>query len=107
MANLSQKLPAEFVEKRTREYQLKELQAKKSTYWDFLGELGFYLGFESVQAVLSDYIELEQARELLKGARKAHNAHIYDIAVASLAASRGVHKGSEFDRLTKYYRDNM
>lgn len=107
MTSLSEILPAEFVEKRTKEYELKELKKKKATYWDFLGELGFYMGFEGVQAVLNDYLTLEQARELLKGARKAHNGTIYDNAVAALAGARGVHKGSEFERLIKYYRENM
>lgn len=107
MTKLSDLLPAEFVERREKEYALKELKKKKATYWDFLGELGFYMGFESVQAVLNDYLTLEQARELLKGARKAYNASVYDNAVASLAGARGVHKGAEFDRLTKYYRENM
>lgn len=107
MKNLSQLLPKEFVEKRNKAYELKELKRKKKTYWDFLGELGFYMGFEAVQAVLSDYMELEQASELLKGARRAHNGAVYDYAVASLAGTRGVYKASEFDRLTKFYRDNM
>ena len=107
MTSLSEILPAEFVENRTKQYELKELKKKKATYWDFLGELGFYMGFESVQAVLNDYLTLEQARELLKGARKAYNGTVYDNAVAALAGARGVHKGSEFERLTKYYRENM
>ena len=107
MAKLSEILPKEFVEKRTKQYELKELKKKRATYWDFLGELGFYMGFEAVQAVLDDYLDLEQARALLNGARRANNAKVYDIAVASLAGARGVHKGSEFDRLTRYYRANM
>lgn len=107
MSKLSDLLPPEFVERRTKEYDLKELKKKKSTYWDFLGELGEYMGFGAVQAVLSDYIDLEQARELLKSAKKAHNGKVYDYGVAALAGARGVYKGAEFDRVIKYYKDNM
>lgn len=101
--NLDDILPQDFVERRTQEYELKELQKKKSTYWDFLGDLMFFGGFEAVQAVLNDYIELEQAKELLSGAKKAYYGTVYDQGVAALAGSRGKYKGSEFDRLMKFY----
>lgn len=107
MKTLSQLLPKEYVEKRNKAYELRELKRKKKTYWDFLGELGFYMGFEAVQAVLSDYIKIEQAVQLLGGARRAYFGTVYDHAVASSAAARGVYKATEFDRLTKFYRDNM
>jgi hypothetical protein len=105
--NLDDILPSEFVERRTKEYELEELQKKKTTYWDFLGDLGFYLGFEAVQAVLNDYIEIEQARELLTGAKKAYYGTVYDQGVAALAGARGRYKGSEFDRLMKFYSKEM
>lgn len=107
MKNLSQLLPKEFVEKRNKAYELKELKRKKKTYWDFLGELGFYMGFEAVQAVLNDYLTIDQAVSLLNGAKRAYYATAYDGAVNALAGSRGVYKASEFDRLTKFYRENM
>lgn len=105
--NLDDILPQEFVKKRTQEYELKELQKKKTTYWDFLGDLGFYLGFEAVQAVLNDYIEIEQARALLSGAKRAYYGTVYDQGVAALAGARGRYKGSEFDRLMKFYTKEM
>lgn len=105
--NLSSLLPKEFVEQRTKEYELKELEQRKATYWDFLGELGFYMGFEAVQAVLNDYIDLPQARELLRGAKKAYYGTVYDSAIASLAGARGVHKTSAFTSLIKFYEREM
>lgn len=107
MPNLDELFPKEFVEKRQKAYELQELKEKKTTYWDFLGEVAFYMGFEAVQAILSDYIELNQARILLNGAKRAYFGTVYDSAIASLAGGRGVHKGSEFNRLIKFYRDNM
>ena len=107
MKTLSDLFPKEFVEQRLKNYELKELRKKRTTYWDFLGELMYFGDFGAVQAVLSDYIELPQARMLLKGAKRAYYATKYDDAVTSLAGARGVYKGSEFDRLTKFYRDNM
>ena len=105
--NLSDILPKDFVERQTQAYELKELAKKEKTYWDFLGELGFYMGFEAVKAVLDDYIELSQARELLNGARRAYYGTVYDSAVASLAGSRGATKGKEFTNLVKFYEREM
>ena len=105
--NLSDLLPKDFVERRAQEYELKELAKKEKTYWDFLGELGFFVGFEAVKAVLDDYIELGQARELLNGARRAYYGTVYDSAVASLAGARGATKGKEFTQLIKFYEREM
>lgn len=105
--HLDEILPQEFVERRTKEYELKELLKKKASYWDFLGELMFFGGFDAVQAVLNDYIEIQQARELLSGAKKAYYGTVYDSGVAALAGSRGLHKGSEFGRLMKFYEQEM
>lgn len=99
--------PKEFVEQRTKQYELKELEKKKATYWDFLGELMFFGGFEAVSAVLNDFVELDQARELLKGARRAYYGTVYDSGVASLAGARGVYKGTEFSKTMKFYERNM
>lgn len=105
--SLDDLFPKDFVELRKKEFELKELKKKKTTYWDFLGELGFFMGFEAVSAVLNDYIEIEQARELLKGARRAYYGTVYDSAVASLAGARGVHKGKYFSDTVKFYEKEM
>jgi hypothetical protein len=100
--NLNEIFPKEFVEQRTREYEIKELEKKKSTYWEFLGELGFFMGFDAVRAVLDDYIELKQARELLNGARTAYYGTVYDSGVAVLAGSR-----ANFEKTIGFYKRNM
>ena len=106
-SNLSDILPKDFVERQTQAYELKELAKKEKTYWDFLGELGFFVGFEAVRAVLDDYIELGQARELLNGARRAYYGTVYDSAIASLAGARGATKGKAFTDLVKFYEREM
>lgn len=108
MKNLDDILPKEFVEHRQKQYELAEIKEKKSAvYWDFLGELMYYGGFETVRAFLDDYIDAAQARALLMGARRAHNRVIYDHAQAALAGAAGVHKGVYFDRIMKPYREDM
>lgn len=105
--NLDDLLPKEFVEQRKKLFELKELKKQKSTYWDFLGELGFFMGFDAVAAVLNDFLELEQATELLRGAKKAYYSSVYDQGVAALAGARGVHKSAEFGKLMKFYEREM
>ena len=105
--NLSDILPKDFVERQTKAYELKELAKKEKTYWDFLGELGFFVGFEAVKAVLDDYLELGQARELLNGARRAYYGTVYDSAIASLAGAKGAIKGKAFTDLVKFYEREM
>lgn len=100
MKNLDDLFPSEFVESRTKQYEISELKPNKATYWDFLGELLFFGDFNLVKAVLDDYITIEQARELLYGARKAYNSSVYDRAVAGLAANVG---GNDFNKIMKSY----
>lgn len=103
--NLDDLLPQDFVEKRTKEYESSELKKRKTTYWDFLGELMYFGGFEAVKAVMDDYITLDQAIVLLKGAKRMYNAEKYDEAIVSLAGNAGIHKAQEFNRLTKQFRE--
>ena len=107
MRSLDDILPQEFVARRKAKYELTEIAKKKSTYWDFLGELMYFGGFPAVQAVLDDVIELEQARTLLMGARRVHNGVIYDHAKASLAGAAGVHKTAAFNSVMSDYRKDM
>ena len=97
--------PAEFVAERKRIYELQEVEKKSDQYWDMLGELMFYGGFDAVRAVLDDYLTLEQAIELLYSTRKVYNMNIIDIGQASMAGARSVYKGSEFKRImSEYYK---
>lgn len=107
MRSLDDLLPKEFVAQRKAKYELSEIKKKKSTYWDFLGELMFFGGYQAVEAVLDDTIEIEQARTLLMGARRAYNGTVYDNAKAALAGAAGVHKGAYFEKLMKYYKEDM
>lgn len=97
-------IPKEFLEEREK---LASQTPADSGYWTVLGELMFFGGFDAVRAVLDDYIELEQADALLSGARKAYYGTVYDNGVASLAGARGAQKGSEFERLMKFYRKEI
>jgi len=105
--NLDDVLPQEWVEKRTRHYELKEIKKKKSDYWNFLGELMYYGGFQAVQAVLDDYIDIPQAMKLLEGSKRAYYGTVYDSANANLAANAAIHKSSEFDRIIGFYKREM
>lgn len=107
MKSLDDIFPKEFVEKRERQYELAELKQKETTYWDFLGELMFFGGFDAVRAVLDDYIDAEQARTLLMGARRVHKGVIYDHAHAALAGAAGIHKAAYFDRIMAGYKKDM
>lgn len=108
MKNLDDIFPKEFVARRKKQYELKEISdKKKASYWDFLGELMFYGGYEAVRAVLNDEIELTQARTLLLGCRRVQNGITYDNANAALAGAAGVHKGSLFDRIMDSYKKDM
>lgn len=107
MRSLDDLLPAEFVASRKKKYELAELKEKKSTYWDFLGELMYFGGFEAVKAVLDDYLTPEQARTLLMGARRVHNGVIYDHANAALAGAAGVHKSKYFSQIMATYKKDM
>lgn len=107
MRNLDDIFPAEFVAERQRKYELAELNEKKTTYWDFLGELMYFGSFDAVRAVLDDYLTPEQARTLLAGARRSHNRTIYDNANAALAGAAGVHKSKYFHQIMKTYKEDM
>jgi hypothetical protein len=73
--------------------------------WFKLAELGFYFGWEAIQAVLDDVITLNQANLLIDGAIKIHNTHIYDMATATLAGSSS--QAGAFNKLMKPYKDSM
>lgn len=107
MINLDDILPKEFVEQRKKLYLLSEIKKKKSVYWDFLGELMYFGGFDAVKAVLDDYIEPEQAKALLNSARRVHNGVVFDNANAALAGAAGVHKAAYFDKVMGNYKRNM
>lgn len=107
MRSLDDILPKEFVEHRKKQYELSEIKKKKSVYWDFLGELMYFGGFEAVRAVLDDYIDPIQAKTLLTSARRVHNGVIYDHANASLAGAAGVHKNAYFDKIMAGYKRDM
>ena len=100
MANLDDIFPQEFVDARTKKYEVEDLQPSKPTYWDFLGELMFFGDFNAVKAVLDNYITIEQADALLTGSKKAYRMSVYDRAVASLAANVG---GNDFTKIMKNY----
>jgi len=76
-----------------------------SQEWLGLSELGVYFGWEAVRDVINDVITLEQADMFVTGARKVHSTHVYDFAVASLAA-RSTKQGG-FENLIKPYTDDM
>ena len=101
--NLDDILPKEFVEERKRIYELSEIKKKSNRYWDMLGELMYLGGFPAVQAVLDDYITIEQAIELIYATRRAYNTHIYDSGVAAMAGTRGAYKPADFDKIMKRY----
>ena len=103
MKSLDDLLPPEFVAQRKQKYEVSELKSNPNTRWDFLGQLMVYGGFDAVQAVLNDFITLEQAHTLLDGAIKTHRGHVYDYGVASFAAVRGGQKASEFNKMMKEY----
>lgn len=105
MQSLDDILPKEFVEQRKALYELSQVKKKKNTYWRFLGELMYLGGFPAVQAVLDDYITIEQANKLLEGARNAQNLNTYDNAIGSMAAARSLYEYSEFDNLMKQYKE--
>lgn len=72
--------------------------------WLGLSEFGLYFGWEAVRDVFDDVITLEQADMFVRGARKIHSTHVYDSAVAMLAARS---KPGGFDKLMKPYLDDM
>ncbi len=107
LTNLDDILPKEFVQHRKRTYELRQLKKKKDVYWDFLGELMFFGGFEAVKAVLDDYIEIEQAKKLLDSSKKSYYGSIYDHGMAALAGASGARKPSAFSKLMKFYEREM
>ena len=101
--NLDDVFPKEFVEQRKREYELKN-EKKEPTFWDFLGEIGYYLGYPVIEAILDDTITLEQAAELASGARRMYHKNIYDIGVATQAGVNSAMNGVSFESAMDYYR---
>lgn len=54
--------------------------------WFFVAEFGHYFGWDGVQSILDDEIDLETANLLLTGARKVRYQHLVDDAVATQVA---------------------
>ena len=102
-ANLLDLMTPEDREKATsREQERSDFITKE---WIGLAELGFYYGWEAIRDVFDDVITLGQARMLIQAARKLHSSHVYDQAVASLAANST--KKGNFQKLMKHYIKDM
>jgi hypothetical protein len=103
---LDQMTPEHLVKVQKREAEREEQRSKMITpEWLGLSELGVYYGWGAIQAVIDDKITLEQADMLINGARKIHSGHVFDNAIASLAAN--VSKKETFYKLLKSYTDDM
>lgn len=56
--------------------------AKVSPEWRFIGEFGYFFGFDGVRAIINNEISLDVAYQLIRGARKTYYATVVDAAVA-------------------------
>lgn len=76
--------------------------------WYMLSELGYYIGWGAVEAVINDKITLDFARLLIEGARKVHDSEVIDMAMAVAAGFRGnTEKSKSFDKLMASYMQSM
>lgn len=73
--------------------------------WAALAEFGFYYGWSAVRDVFNDVITIKQMNMFLEGARKVHSSHVYDQAVAGLAANST--KKGQFQKVMKPFIKDM
>lgn len=86
-----------------------EEASKVSPEWRLLAEFGYYFGWEGIQAVRNNEIDLETFNNLLGGARKAWASQVVDLATMTYTSvgATNVKKPLEFMRkgLKQFYNE--
>lgn len=72
-----------------------------SSEWDLLSEIGVFYGWQAIMDVINDVVTLDQAKQLVRGARKLQSQSVYDMAIANLAGNAP--KKATFMALMKPY----
>lgn len=93
---LDQMSPADQAKAKSSATRRQKRSKPLSREWFFLGEFGYYFGFEGVRAVLENYIDTTQAEKLLEGARKVHASHMIDLSYATRVAT--IPKAQDYTR---------
>lgn len=88
-----------------RKRREREDAVKVDDNWMFIGEFGYYYGFEGVRAVINNEIDFDTAQLLLQASRKVWAGKVYDLGRVGFIGSTAANAKKPTDVFNKNTKD--
>lgn len=88
-----------------RKRREREDAIKVDDNWMFIGEFGYYYGWEGVLAILDNQIDFDTAQLLLQASRKVWAGKVYDMGRANFIGAAAARTKKPVDTFNKNTKD--